>query len=112
MTLENGKEAWALSSSQYVQVAVKNVEDHLKSINKTLPRKATSPFRGDYRPEIDLSTELNPKQAAYYQSLIGVLRWIVELGRVDIAAESFMMASFMAAPRHGHLEQLFNILRT
>ena len=29
--LENGVNAWAFSSSQYVQTAVKNVEEYLKS---------------------------------------------------------------------------------
>jgi hypothetical protein len=27
-----------------------------------------------YRPELDVSPELEPTEAAYYQSLIGVLR--------------------------------------
>ena len=33
----------------------------------------------DYRPEVDISTELEPKEAAYFQLLIGMLRWIVDL---------------------------------
>ena len=44
-----------------------------------------------------------------YQSLIGILRWMVELGRADITAGVSMMASCMAMPRQGHLEQLFHI---
>ena len=52
---------------------------------------------------------MNPTEAAYYQSLIGILRWIVELGRVDITCEVSMMASMMALPRSGHLHQLFHI---
>jgi len=47
--------------------------------------------------------------AAYYQSLIGILRWIIELGRAGIAVEASMMASCIAMPRRGHLEQLFHI---
>jgi hypothetical protein len=53
--------------------------------------------------------ELNPTEAAYYQSLIGVLRWIVELGRVDICLEVSMMSSQLALPREGHLEQVLHI---
>ena len=45
------------------------------------------PLKRDYKPEEDESQELGPEDAAYYQSLIGVLRWIVELGRVDITTE-------------------------
>jgi len=37
VTLENGTEAWGLSSSQYVQSAVKSVETYLHKNNLTLP---------------------------------------------------------------------------
>ena len=58
-----------------------------------------------HRPESDVSRELNVANATYYQSLIGVLRWIVELGRVDVCLEVSMMSSHLALPREGHLEQ-------
>jgi len=48
---------------------------------------------------------MNPTDVAYYQSLVGVLWWIVELGRGDICMEVSMLASYMALPRQGHLEQ-------
>jgi hypothetical protein len=37
-----------------------------------------------YQPEIDLSQVLEPELASWYQQLIGILRWAVELGRVNI----------------------------
>ena len=110
--LENGVEAWAYGSSQYVRAAVKNVEDYLaKEENKRwkLPAKAETPMSPSYRPELDVTPELGPKDAAYYQSLIGILRWIVELGRVDICLEVSMMSSCLALPREGHLEQVLHI---
>ena len=45
-----------------------------------MPNKADTPLTTTYRPELDVSRELNVDDAAYYQSLIGLLRWIVELG--------------------------------
>ena len=42
-------------------------------------------------------------------SLIGILRWIVELGRVDICLEVSMMSSHMAMPIQGHLDQVIHI---
>jgi hypothetical protein len=108
VTLANGCKAWSFSSSQYVQAAVNNVEDRLKSKLQRLP-KTNAPLKNDYRPEIDLSVELEPVDAAYYQSLIGILRWIVELGRVDICCEVSMMSSCLALPRFGHLQQLYYI---
>ena len=40
---------------------------------------------------------------------IGILRWIVELGRVDVCLEVSMMSSHLALPREGHLEQVLHI---
>jgi len=110
--LENGVNAWAFGSSQYVQSAVKNVEEWLaKEENKgwKMPRNADTPLVTSYRPELDVSPELNATEASYYQSMIGVLRWIVELGRVDICLEVSMMSSHLALPREGHLEAVLHI---
>jgi predicted metal-dependent HD superfamily phosphohydrolase len=40
---------------------------------------------------------------------IGILRWAVELGRIDIATEVSMMAAYAAAPRQYHLMALMHI---
>ena len=63
-----------------------------------------------YRPENDVTPELDANNAAYHQSLIGVLQWMVELGRVDIYCEVLMMLSCLALPREGHLQQLFHMI--
>ena len=74
-----------------------------------MPNRKSSPFPSDYGPEVDISPELGPQIAAYYQSLTGVLRWIVELGRVDITFKVSCMASFMAMPQEGHLNALYHM---
>ena len=71
--------------------------------------KAPTPMTDGYRPEIDVTPELGPEDAAYYHSLIGVLRWIVELGRVDINIEASMLSSHLVMPREGHLEELYHV---
>ena len=68
-------------------------------------------MQSTYRPELDVSEELSPSDASYYQSLIGILQWIVELGRVDICLEVSMMSSNLALPRKGHMEQVMQIFR-
>jgi hypothetical protein len=91
---------------------VKNVEDYIEKQSDPrwkLPAKAETPMQTSYRPELDVSPELEPQEAAYYQSLIGILRWIVELGRVDICLEVSMMSSHLALPREGHLQQVLHI---
>ena len=110
--LENGGYAWAFSSSQYVQTSVKSVKAYLlteTSNHWKMPHKADTPVATTYRPELDVSRELNESDAAYNQSLIGILRWIVELGQVDVCLEVPMMSSHMALPSEGHLEQVLYI---
>lgn len=113
--LEHGVEAWAFGSSQYVQQAVANVEKYLEDRRRLgddrfkIPARANTPMRTSYRPELDTSPELIGQDASYYMSLIGVLRWIVELGRADICLECSMMSSCLALPRIGHLEQVMHI---
>jgi hypothetical protein len=75
-----------------------------------LPSRAETPMQTSYRPELDILTpELGPTDAAYFQSIIGILRWIVELGRIDICLETSMLSSHLALPREGHLAQTFHV---
>jgi len=109
VTLDNGAEAWAFGSSKYVQESVKNVQRHLAKRQLKLPTRAETPIQTSYRPELDVTPLLSPTDASYYQSLVGMLRWMVELGRVDICLEVSMMSSYLAMPRQGHLNQLYHI---
>ena len=109
LELENGAKAWAFGSSQYVRSTVRNAENTLEKNGRNLPNRAETPIKTDYRPELDATPELVPVQAACYQSLIGILRWIVELGRVDACLEVSMMLSHLALPKEGHLEQVCHI---
>ncbi len=74
-----------------------------------MPKKAANPFPGDYEPELDITPTLNPELSSWYASLIGMLRWMVEIGRVDKITEVSKMASQMASPREGHLNVLMHI---
>ena len=57
-----------------------------------------------------MNEELGEDDAAYYHYLIGVLRWIVELGRVDINTEVSMLSSHLDIPRSVHIDAVFHIL--
>jgi hypothetical protein len=96
-----GVQAWLQSPSQYVQEAVANAEAYyLKRYNLKFPKKVSSPFPSGYRPEMDITPVLKEDDASYYQSQIGVLRWIVEIGRIDIIVEVLsLLASQLALPR-------------
>jgi hypothetical protein len=74
---------WEMSSEAYFKQAVSDVEFELSSVDLCLPTRVTTPLSQGHRPELGQSRELNSKRGPYYQSLIGVLRWICELGRVN-----------------------------
>jgi hypothetical protein len=38
-----------------------------------------------------------------------VLRWAVEVGRIDIAMEVYMLSTHLAVPRAGHLQQVYHM---
>ena len=110
MRIPNMVEAWTFSSSHYVQEAVSNVDIFLQDIDESmLSTKINDLLSNDYRTELDSSPELDGADVTLSQSLIGILWWVVELGRIDIYYEVSMMSSHLELPREGHLEQIFNI---
>jgi hypothetical protein len=74
-----------------------------------LKTKVTAPIGDKYRAELDATPELDSERLTYFQGLIGILRWIVELGRIHIMVAVSMLSSHLMAPREGHLEQCFHI---
>ena len=66
-------------------------------------------MKGNYCPKIDISDELRDELATQYQQMIGILRWSVELGRIDIITEVSFLSSFNVPPRRGHLEAAYRI---
>jgi hypothetical protein len=106
---EPKKHYWSMCSEKYVKEAIKNVETYLLEHDSTLHKTARTPLPSGYAPELDVSPELKDTEATYFMSQISVLRWAVELGRIDIATEVSMLSSHMALPRRGHLDAMFHI---
>ena len=105
----NGVECWTMSSEKYVKAAVTAVEAHLDKSGQRLPTRCTTVMKADYRPELDVTAELNAAGTRYFQELVGILRWAIELGRIDIAMETSMLSSHLALPRDGHLQAVYHI---
>ena len=109
MILSDGSQCWSMSSKKYVKAAVQNVEETLEKFEKRFSGHFVAPLRSGYQPEADDSAELKADGLQYYQELIGVLRWIVELGRVDILLEKLLTPEHRALPHIGHLEQVIHM---
>ncbi len=105
--------AWGLSPSKYVVQAVKNCQLHLTEKlagRYSIPARADNPFLVDYAPSTDLSDILDPDCSSFYQHLIGVMRWMAELGRIDIVIEVSMLSSYLACLCEGHLENALHVM--
>jgi hypothetical protein len=83
MQLPDGREVWTTSSLSYVKNSLLVVErlpseDGEGYLVKT---KVKNPFPTNYKPELDVTDELEAELASRYMQLIGILRsWAVEIG--------------------------------
>ena len=75
-----------------------------------MPKKAENPFKMGYYPELDTSLELDLDAASYYLTIIGILRWMIELGRMDIVTNVSLLSSHVAFPTEGHMEAMMHIM--
>jgi Reverse transcriptase (RNA-dependent DNA polymerase) len=107
----DGRSVWSMSAAEYIHNAVNVVNERkskegVKGLNR---RQRKRPYHHNYKPEIDVSEVLDSEATTWYQQLIGMLRWICELGRIDILYEVSKLSSHCALPRKGHLEAAYNI---
>jgi hypothetical protein len=89
----------SLEAAYINKQAVADVETELAKVDKCLPTHVMTPVSQGYRPEVDQSCgELDAKHGQYYQSLIGVLHWICELGWLDILVPVSMLSRYVVSP--------------
>ena len=105
----DGIQCWTMSTGKYVAESVKTVEDALAKKGLRLPSKCYAPLPTDYKPELETTPELKAEGVQYYKELIGILRWAVEIGRVDILLETALLSTYLAMPRSGHLDQVYRM---
>jgi hypothetical protein len=84
--LPNGKVEWSMGSKTYVKNAIRVVEALFAEDDPEAKVKsaARNPFPSGDKPELDVTPELNDKLGLRFLQLIGILRWAIELGRLDI----------------------------
>ena len=98
------------TSYKYVNAAIQAVEERLKERNdRPLPSRVATLMSYDYIPELDATEELQSDKVNYYQELIGILRWAMEIGWVDILHEVSILSEYQVNPRRGHMNGVFHI---
>jgi hypothetical protein len=100
-----------MGSKTYVKNAIRVVEVLITEEDPKAKPKSTArdPFPSGYKPELDATPELNNELGSRFLQLIGILRWAIELGRLEIFVEVSQLSQHQALPRRGHLEVLHHI---
>ena len=102
----------AMGANSYIKEAIRAVEERMKEYEMQYQSKKYSktPFTSStYRPELDATDFCEPSVIAFYQNMIGILRWACELGRLDILLETSLLSQYMVSPRIGHVRQAINM---
>ena len=68
-----------------------------------LPRRAENSYKMGYDLELDVSPELGTNAVSYMQSITGIIRWMTELGRIDLMNKVSLLTSHLVLPREGYL---------
>ena len=104
-----------MSADSHVKKALDIVKQRLrdnklmfKSSNKT----ADHPFSSQsYRSELDVSRECNEDEIQFYQSLIGIMRWLCEIVHIDILTKTSLLCTHLSSPHAGHLHQALHVFK-
>lgn len=103
--LTTNLETWYMSADLYLEKTLVEVEKKwgdLKNMFKNRS-KLDTPAPTKFHPEVDQTDFLEDDDVCLYQSYIGIIRWAVELGRIDICHTAGVLASYMSCPRKGHM---------
>jgi len=88
---------------------VEKILENYRWIFATWHKLATSPLTAGDHPEFDTSELLNEDDQKAYQSLIGALQWVIQIGRFDIRTAVMTLSCYCAMPRQGHLDRFKRI---
>ena len=92
-----------MSSEKYVKASIENVEARLARSDLRFPSRYDTPMSTSYHPSEDVTREMNTEGLHTYQELIGILRWAIDIVRIDILFEVSLLSSHLVLHRIGHL---------
>ena len=98
------KGRWCFGCKKYIKEALIRVE----AILGTLKKSSVPILAGDH-PETDDSEVLGDQNHRCFHMLIGILNWVVTIGRIDVTFATMSLSRFSACPRRGHLDRALKI---
>ena len=100
-----------MGSKTYVKNAMRVVEASITENDPEAKLKSTArnPFPSGYKLELDVTPEHNDKLGSRFLLLIGILRWAMEPGRLNIFVKVSQLSQHQALAWCGHREALYHI---
>jgi hypothetical protein len=98
------KGRWCIGCKKYLKEAIKGVERMFGSL-----KKHSHPEETRDHPELDESKVMDDDGHRKYQMLMGILVWLVVIGRIDVAHATSSLLRFTACPRKGHLDRVLRV---
>ena len=115
----DGRYVWLMGSSTYVKEVLQNMRKELTRNNLLFKKRLSDPkyslrvpfFPIHYKPELDTMVMYDEGLTNYFQNLVGILRWTVKLGQIDIAFEVSTLSKFLSCTQTGHIYQVLHIFK-
>ena len=110
-TYHDGQDVWTYGCQTYSKEAVARVE----RIYGCLPKEGTPLPVKECHPEMDTSPLLGLDDHRKFQMLLGMLQWLVTIGRPDLCTVVSSLNRFGACPREFHLDlavRCFGFIKT
>ena len=92
----------AMAPKQYID---RMIDSYQRLFGESPKQSYHSPIEKGDHPELDTSEFLDQEGISQYQSLIGILQWVITIGRFDVQTAVMTLSSFRVAPRRGHIER-------
>ena len=107
----DGREVWGSSSRDYVKNVITTIEQLFEEDGEgfTFRNIFKNLFPTGYKPELDVTEELGPEMISRYLQLIGIFRWAVGIGRINIFLGVSLLSQYQVSQRIANLELLYNV---
>jgi hypothetical protein len=95
---------WHIGCKKSLMEAIKRVERMFRGL-----RKHSHPMESGDHPELDESKIMSDEGHRKYQMLMGILVWVVTIGRIDVAHSTSSLSRFRACLRQGHQDRALRV---
>ena len=90
-------------SYKYCTTSVANLSQSLEKSGLILPSKYLTPLSNDHGPELYSTEKLKAYGLQHCLEIIGVLRLAIEISRLDVLLEVYIMSAHLSLPREGNI---------